>query len=129
GAARHPRAQRGDRAAVCIRARRGSGRDRDLHRLRRVIREAFDALDSRRILLFGGKGGVGKTTISIAAALHFAQSRETILFTTDPASNLDDFFSANGERPTANLTIESLHAEELYEEFLKENLENFIELG
>jgi arsenite-transporting ATPase len=96
---------------------------------RSPLADALNSLQSRRILLFGGKGGVGKTTISIAAALHFAQARETILFTTDPASNLDDFFSVNGERPTANLKIESLHAEELYDKFLKENLENFIELG
>ena len=94
-----------------------------------MIAEAFDALRPRRILLFGGKGGVGKTTISIAAALYFAQTRETILFTTDPASNLGDFFSANGERPTANLEVESLHADQLYDRFLKENLSNFIELG
>jgi arsenite/tail-anchored protein-transporting ATPase len=76
---------------------------------------------------FGGKGGVGKTTISIAAALYFAQSRETILFTTDPASNLQDFFD---RQPAAgNLKIESLNAEELYADFLKDNLANFIELG
>ena len=67
-----------------------------------MIRQAFDALGERRILLFGGKGGVGKTAVSIAAALHFAESRETILFTTDPASNLEDFFSADGERRRAN---------------------------
>src|SRR5205085_7419519 len=93
------------------------------------LADAFDALRPRRLILFGGKGGVGKTTIAIAAALHFSRSRSTILFTTDPASNLGDFFSANGEQPTANLTIESLDADELYQRFLSENLANFIELG
>jgi len=91
--------------------------------------EAIDSLSSRRVLLFGGKGGVGKTTISAAAALHFSKSRKTILFTTDPASNLADLFSANGQQPTANLQIEALNAEQLYDKFLKENLENFLELG
>jgi len=91
--------------------------------------EALNLLGSRRVLLFGGKGGVGKTTVSVAVALHFSESRETILFTTDPASNLADLFSANGERPTANLHIEALHAEDLYAKFLKENLANFLELG
>src|SRR5206468_5368971 len=90
---------------------------------------AIDSLSSRRVLLFGGKGGVGKTTISAAAALHFSKSRKTILFTTDPASNLADLFSANGQQPTANLQIEALKAEQLYDKFLKENLENFLELG
>ena len=80
-------------------------------------------------MLFGGKGGVGKTTLAIAAALHFGKSRETILFTTDPASNLGDIFAANGERPAANLRIEALHAEDLYSKFLEENLANFLELG
>jgi len=90
-----------------------------------VIRDAFDALTSRHILLFGGKGGVGKTTISAAAALHFSQSRKTILFTTDPASNLTDLF----DRQPDNLRIEALQAEQLYDKFLKENLDNFLELG
>ncbi|HEY8130730.1 MAG TPA: ArsA family ATPase, partial [Thermoanaerobaculia bacterium] len=94
-----------------------------------MIRDAFDDLGSRHVLLFGGKGGVGKTTISVAAALHASESRETILFTTDPASNLADLFSANGQQPTANLRIEALNAEQLYDKFLKENLENFLELG
>jgi len=88
-----------------------------------VIAEAFDAVASRHVVLFGGKGGVGKTTISAAAALHFSKSRETILFTTDPASNLADLF----QKPS--FRIESLDAEELYKKFLDENLANFLELG
>lgn len=94
-----------------------------------MIREVFDAAGSRRIILVGGKGGVGKTTISIAAALHFSKSRKTILFTTDPASNLEDFFSDNRQPTTDNLTIEALHAEQLYAKFLEANLASFIELG
>jgi len=93
------------------------------------VNSAFDSLSNRHILLFGGKGGVGKTTVSIAAALHFSRARKTILFTTDPASNLEDFFSENGEPRTENLQIESLHAENLYKKFLDDNLANFLELG
>src|SRR5207253_3207759 len=80
------------------------------------------------LVLFGGKGGVGKTTISAAAAIHCSQSRPTILFTTDPASNLADLFS--DQRPaTGNLTLEALNAESLYTRFLAANLEQFITLG
>ena len=79
----------------------------------------------RRILLFGGKGGVGKTTIASMAALEFAKSGSTILFTTDPASNLRDIFQ--GEVP--NLRIEQLEADLLYRQFLDRNLESFLEAG
>jgi arsenite-transporting ATPase len=86
-------------------------------------RAAFEALTARRVLLFGGKGGVGKTTISAAAAIHYSRSRRTILFTTDPASNLGDIFT------TAPFQIESLDADALYARFLETNLASFLELG
>ena len=89
-----------------------------------MIRKAFDELSSRRVLLFGGKGGVGKTTISVAAAIHFSKSHSVILFTTDPASNLGDLFDHK-----APFRIEALNADQLYQRFLGENLEKFIELG
>ncbi len=82
-------------------------------------------LTDRRVLLIGGKGGVGKTTVSCAVALHRARHQQTILFTTDPASNLADIFDS----PVANLTIEAVSAEQLYAHFLERNLESFIELG
>lgn len=81
----------------------------------------LDELASRRVVLFGGKGGVGKTTISAAAALHYARSRPVILFTTDPASNLADL-----ELP---LRIESLDANALYARFLGAHLDAFLEIG
>jgi arsenite-transporting ATPase len=88
-----------------------------------TLAAAFDSLASRHVLLFGGKGGVGKTTISVAAALHLAKNgREVILFTTDPASNLNDLL--HGE-----IRTESLNAERLYAQFLETNLANFLELG
>jgi arsenite-transporting ATPase len=88
-------------------------------------RAAFDRLASRHVILFGGKGGVGKTTMSSHAAIHFAATRPTILFTTDPASNLGDVF----REPVNNLTIESLDADALYARFLGANLDSFLELG
>jgi arsenite-transporting ATPase len=87
-----------------------------------TLAAAFDRVADRRVILFGGKGGVGKTTISIAAALHFAKSRPVILFTTDPASNLSDVL--HGE-----LRTEALDASALYRRFLDRNLESFLELG
>jgi arsenite/tail-anchored protein-transporting ATPase len=87
-----------------------------------TLAAAFDRVAGRRVILFGGKGGVGKTTISIAAALHFSKSRPAILFTTDPASNLSDIL--HGE-----LRTEALDASALYRRFLDRNLDSFLELG
>ena len=48
---------------------------------------------SRKILLFGGKGGVGKTTLSSALALLISdRGRRTLLISTDPAHSLSDIF-------------------------------------
>jgi arsenite-transporting ATPase len=44
------------------------------------------------IMLFTGKGGVGKTTLSVATALGYAQDRRTLLLSTDPAGSLGEIF-------------------------------------
>lgn len=55
-----------------------------------------------RYLFFSGKGGVGKTTMACATAVHYAeQGRKTLIITTDPASNLADVFETQiGHRIT-----------------------------
>jgi arsenite-transporting ATPase len=47
-----------------------------------------------RFLMFGGKGGVGKTTVAAATALHWAQQRPgtVLVISTDPAHSLSDAF-------------------------------------
>ena len=46
-----------------------------------------------RFFFFSGKGGVGKTTMAAASAVHYASSgKRTLIITTDPASNLSDVF-------------------------------------
>ena len=50
----------------------------------------------KRIVIFGGKGGVGKTTAAAAHALAFAQAhpkRKFLIFSTDPAHSLADSFA------------------------------------
>ena len=42
-----------------------------------------------RFVFFTGKGGVGKTSVACAAALHLAgRTRRVLLVSTDPASNV-----------------------------------------
>ena len=56
-----------------------------------------------RYLFFTGKGGVGKTSLSCATGLAFANSGKTVLIvSTDPASNLDEVLGiALSQKPTA----------------------------
>lgn len=47
----------------------------------------------RRVLMFGGKGGVGKTTSSAATALHFARrGLRTLIISSDLTPSLSDIF-------------------------------------
>jgi arsenite/tail-anchored protein-transporting ATPase len=56
-----------------------------------------------RILLFTGKGGVGKTTTAAATALRCAEAgRRTVVLSTDPAHSLADAL----DRPLGDLAVE-----------------------
>ena len=74
-----------------------------------------------RILLFTGKGGVGKTTTAAATALRCADAgKRTLVMSTDPAHSLADAFGMPlGSLPTAisdNLSGQELDAQERMEE-------------
>ena len=58
-------------------------------------------IPERPVLFFGGKGGVGKTTMAAAAALEMAaRGRQTLLVSTDPAHSTGDVLQAKlGDRP------------------------------
>ena len=58
---------------------------------------------SRRVTFFGGKGGVGKTTIAAATAVASADSGvRTLLISTDPAHSTSDIFGlVLGDDPTS----------------------------
>ena len=61
---------------------------------------------SVKIVAFGGKGGVGKTTCAAAYSLLCAESgKRTLLLTTDPAPNLGDIF----EREVGNEEVKIKH--------------------
>ncbi len=66
-------------------------------------------------LFFTGKGGVGKTSLSCATAIHLArQSKKILLVSTDPASNVGQVFSqAIGNKITAISAVAGLSALEI----------------
>lgn len=49
--------------------------------------------ESHRLILFGGKGGVGKTSLAAAAAVYTAEAgKKTLIISSDPAHSLGDVF-------------------------------------
>lgn len=79
-----------------------------------------------RLLLFGGKGGVGKTTVAAASAIRLAEGAPTsrfLLLSTDPAHSLGDALGASlGDDALTvrgaprNLRVRELDARTAFEE-------------
>jgi arsenite-transporting ATPase len=65
-----------------------------------------------RNLFFTGKGGVGKTSVSCAAAVALAdRGRRVLLVSTDPASNLDEVLATSlASKPAPVATVDNLWA-------------------
>jgi arsenite-transporting ATPase len=80
----------------------------------------LNPLLDQQVVFFGGKGGVGKTTVAAATALRLARvtpSRTVLLLSMDPAHSLSDVFNATvGDRAAAvpgaptNLQVRELDA-------------------
>jgi arsenite/tail-anchored protein-transporting ATPase len=86
-----------------------------------------------RVILFTGKGGVGKTTVAAATAVRAARSGErTLVMSTDPAHSLADSFEVEiGGRPTEvipNLWAQQIDAQERLEENWREIQDYMIQL-
>jgi arsenite-transporting ATPase len=86
-------------APVRLRAKRFGG-------LAVASAEAVRLERPERLLLFAGKGGVGKSTCAAAVALELAQTGRVLLVSTDPAHSLGDVFGArfdNEPRPAPGM--------------------------
>lgn len=88
-----------------------------------------------QFVMFGGKGGVGKTTMAAASAIRFAKKGiKTLIFTTDPAPSLADSFGQKiGNKPVAvqgaaNLFAMEIDAKEVLKEFKKEYGEDILDI-
>jgi arsenite-transporting ATPase len=86
-----------------------------------------------RVLLFTGKGGVGKTTVAAATAVGAARAgKRTLVMSTDPAHSLADSFEIEiGSAPTeiaSNLWAQQIDAQERLEENWREIQDYMIQL-
>ena len=77
-----------------------------------------------RLLLFGGKGGVGKTTTSTASAIHLADcGLKVLLVSSDPAHSTSDSLGVEiGTEPTPVPGVEGLYGLEMDPESKLSNL-------
>jgi arsenite/tail-anchored protein-transporting ATPase len=68
----------------------------------------------RRYIMFGGKGGLGKTTFSAATAYWLAQQgKKTLVFSVDPQASLSDIFQRDIFGKGAVKISENLWAQEI----------------
>jgi len=78
------------------------------------MREVFEKNPGRRYIMFGGKGGLGKTTFSAATAYWLAkQGKKVLVFSVDPQASLTDIFQKDifGKGPVK--IMENLWAQEI----------------
>src|SRR2546423_553154 len=86
-----------------------------------------------RVLLFTGKGGVGKTTIAAATAVRAAKAgKRTLVMSTDPAHSLADSFDVElgpeSREIVPNLWAEQIDAQERLEANWREIQEYMVSL-
>ena len=78
------------------------------------LRTVFESQPERRYIMFGGKGGLGKTTLSATCAFWLAsQGKRVLLFSVDPQASLSDIFQRDifGKGPVP--IIKNLWAQEV----------------
>jgi arsenite-transporting ATPase len=86
----------------------------------------FDKHRERRYVMFGGKGGLGKTTFSAATAYWLAQQGNRVLvFSVDPQASLSDIFQQDifGKGPVKimdNLWAQEIDADQHIKEYQDE---------
>jgi len=98
------------------------------------LREIFEKNPNRRYIMFGGKGGLGKTTFSAAAAYWLAkQGYKVLVFSVDPQASLSDIFERNifGQGPVEimpNLYAQEIDADQRIREYQQEIRQKILDM-
>ncbi|NPV84974.1 MAG: TRC40/GET3/ArsA family transport-energizing ATPase [Anaerolineae bacterium] len=78
------------------------------------LRDFFEKYPERRYLMFGGKGGLGKTTFSATTAYWLAkQGYKVLVFSVDPQASLSDIFKRDIFGKGAVEIMPNLYAQEV----------------
>ncbi|MEI8032330.1 MAG: ArsA family ATPase [Chlorobiaceae bacterium] len=87
-----------------------------------------------KMVIFGGKGGVGKTSCAVACAIGLAENFKTLVISTDPAHSVSDSlcqeigFKLQPVNGIRNLTAIEVSAEKAFSRFKKEHERELIKL-
>jgi arsenite-transporting ATPase len=98
------------------------------------LRQVFESHPERRYIMFGGKGGLGKTTLSATCAFWLAsQGKRVLLFSVDPQASLSDIFQRDifGQGPVAiaqNLWAQEVDADRRIREYQDEIRKKILEM-
>ena len=78
------------------------------------LQKIFEEHPERRYIMFGGKGGLGKTTFSAATAYWLAkQGQKVLVFSVDPQASLSDIFQQDIFGKGAVKIMPNLYAQEI----------------
>lgn len=98
------------------------------------LREVFEQNLDRRYIMFGGKGGLGKTTFSAATAYWLAkQGHKVLVFSVDPQASLSDIFKRDifGKGPVEimpNLFAQEIDADQRIKEYQNEIRQKILDM-
>jgi arsenite/tail-anchored protein-transporting ATPase len=98
------------------------------------LAEIFEKNPNRRYIMFGGKGGLGKTTFSAAAAYWLAKKGfKVLVFSVDPQASLSDIFERNifGKGPVEimpNLFAQEIDADQRIREYQGEIRQKILDM-
>src|SRR3989475_8977384 len=98
------------------------------------LAEQLTGHPERRYVMFGGKGGLGKTTFSAATAFWLAeQGRRVLVFSVDPQASLSDIFQRDifGQGPVKireNLWAQEIDADRHIREYQQEIRQKILDM-